>query len=511
MADTTQELKTLNKTVTEAVTILKLYVGNSAQVKAMNEKEKEVLDKWLKVTDMADDNEKKQRAFTERQRDEQGRFLKKQDQQSKKFMGIAESIKGIFGSITQGIKVGVSNLVNNVVSHMSNFFQAIKSQFLSLFGEESEWFQLLSSIKDSIKGFIGSIISFIWQRTPNWAKKMIKYLQSMYLLQVKEFKQDLLDVGYKKGKGVSLKGMVTALIALIGGSIGAFLGRYFGFISKLPIFNKIGKLFKSLEAVPFLGRLLKAFKFGFKVFGYPLQLLLGVMDFIKAFRETEGTLWEKIKSGLWAAFEGFIDAPIRLITWATEKLLGMFGIKFDGDAAADKLMSFFKSAFDFILFGWEELFKSIKIGYDWIEPKLKEWTDLLLDALNPTINWIIDMWNNIIEMAQSLLPDFMAKKLEGLKGEHRGISETGQKAREEANRIEVEKAKVQAKVQEQQKEMAKQGSINQKQVEQNTYLSKAVQFLSGNRSGGGQGDVQQIPDETDNYLVGFAGHNGAME
>ena len=51
MAD---DLKQLNKTVTEAVNLLKAYLGNSAQVKAMNEKQREAIDKWLDVTDMAE-------------------------------------------------------------------------------------------------------------------------------------------------------------------------------------------------------------------------------------------------------------------------------------------------------------------------------------------------------------------------------------------------------------------------------------------------------------------------
>ena len=74
MAD---DLKQLNKTVTEAVSILKIYVGNSAQVKNMNEKQREAINKWFDVGEKAEENIKKQRAFTERERDENGKFLKK--------------------------------------------------------------------------------------------------------------------------------------------------------------------------------------------------------------------------------------------------------------------------------------------------------------------------------------------------------------------------------------------------------------------------------------------------
>ena len=62
-----QELKKLNKTVEDAVNILKIVVGNSAQVKGMNEKQQQAINKWFDVVTTEEDNQKKQRAFTERE------------------------------------------------------------------------------------------------------------------------------------------------------------------------------------------------------------------------------------------------------------------------------------------------------------------------------------------------------------------------------------------------------------------------------------------------------------
>ena len=497
MATTDQELKSLNKTVTEAVNILKLYVGNSAQVKAMNEKEREVVDKWLKITDMAEENQKKQRAFTERLRDENGRFIKKQDQQASKFMGMAGSIKGMFGNMTKGIKAGISNMVNGVINHMSNFFQAVKSQFLSLFGEESEWFELMSSIKNAVTGFMGSLISFIWQKTPNWAKKMIKYLHNMYMLQVKEFKMDLAGIGYDpKKKGVGMGGLITALIALLGGSIGAFLGRYFGFISKLPIFNKIGQMFAAIDDIPFLGKLVKAVKFGFKWIGWPLQMLLGVFDFIKGYKESEAdTIWGKLKDGLWSAFEGFIEIPVKLLTWAVEKVLEWFGVEFDGKEAADKILGIAEKLFYMVFEGWEMIFGFVKKGIDKIVTVMKGFWNGLIEGLQETLN--------ALGFAKA------ASRLEGAKVSN----PAGDAARQAALDAEKAKANEDRAYKEEMKQMQIEGAKRQKEIQEGTYLSKFMNMFgnNNNNNNGSGGDVKQIPDEMDHVYIGVGAMSTGMD
>ncbi len=166
MATTDNELKKLNSNVSEALRILKLYVGSSGQLKAMNEKQSEAIDTFAEAAQQAEENQKKQRKFTERERDEKGRFIKKQAG----FLGIAKAvIKGI-GSSFKGVARGIS-------SHLSNIFNEVKSHFLSLFGEESEWFGLLGSIKNSIQKFGGTLFNFFFKKTPSWAKKQINYFE----------------------------------------------------------------------------------------------------------------------------------------------------------------------------------------------------------------------------------------------------------------------------------------------------------------------------------------------
>jgi hypothetical protein len=373
----------------------------------------------------------------------------------------------------------------------------------------------MSSIKDSITGFLGSLISFIWQKTPNWAKKMIKYLRNAYDLQAKQFKMDLAATGFEKGHGLSLKGVMLAFIGLLGGSIGAFLGRYFGFISKLPIFNKIGQMFRSLKSIPFLGKLIKAVKFGFKWIGYPLQLLIGLFDFIKAFKESEAdTLWGKIKDGLWAALEGFIRLPIEFLGWIAEEVLELFGIKFDGQEFANKAIKFFKDLFNFVIFGWEELFKLVKLEFPPIAQKIKEWTDLILDSFNPLINLIVDMWNGLIEDVKNLLEmtGFNFDWMDKAKLNHRGTSETGQRIIKTEQEIAAAKAAETERTTAAIKELGKDANTSQGWV--NDQLRAFRAWVTNNnvqQNNGGGGDTRQIPDEQDNAFVAAGGMSTGMD
>lgn len=485
MATTDQELKTLNKTVNEAVNILKLYVGNSAQVKAMNEKEREAIDKWLNVVDLAEEREKRQRAFTERQRDEHGRFVKKQDAQANKFMKMAGAVKGLFGKAATGIKTSIGTMVSGITKHLTNFFQAMKSQFLSLFGEESEWFALLGTIKDSITGFMGSVISFMWQKTPNWAKKMLKYMQAQYALQVKQMKMDFMDAGGTKEKKVGIMGILSALVFAIGASIGAFMHRYFFMLMKLPIFAKIGRMFETLESIPFLGKLIKSIKFGFKWLGWPLTLILSLIDFIKGYQETEGTTWEKIKGGLWEAFKGLIEMPIRFLTWAAEKILGWFDVDFDGKAAADKMLDVVKKGFDAVLTGWEFIFQ-------------------IVTGLFKTF------WNGMINFVQSKIPAGLGGFLDKWKFEETATATPEPKrysVRDAAGYNDYKKEVDKRKQQEQMnKEIAE---LKRATVQGNRAMGNSINNLANVQSQQSDNNPPQIADEVDNSITTLNNHNGS--
>ncbi len=565
MAD---DLKQLNKRVEEAVNILKVYAGNSAQVKNMNEKQREAISKWFEVTDYAEETEKKKRAFVERERDEHGRFFKKQDDQSKKFMGMAQSVKGMFAGMTVGIGNTFKNLVSGITSHLSNLFQSIKSQFLSLFGEESEWFELLKSISDTITGFFGWFIKgfiALIRRTPAWANKMIKTLNNMYALQIKQMKMEalggdptkkktgilgilgLLLFGIAAGFAGWLKARLMGLVMLWKGFkltniFKALKMRILGFFGKSGIGGWFTKLWKILQNVPILGKLLQGLKFGLKWLGWPITILLGIIDFIKGFAATEGTLFDKIKGGLWAALEGFVELPAKFIGWMVEKIAGWFGLEVDN--VADKIMGGIRVWFDALLdfnplapfidffkgfFEAEGTFlEKIKAGFanmlTSMQAKFQKWLLPLWESIQPIIagvaNFFIDFWNSAVQWIQSKIPDWLPggeSIIEGLKSTEMSriepLEKTAKTPLEMANEYAAER--IRKKNQKDTEDSRTQNEIlkEQKKANEEAQTDRAMNNVIGMNNQQTQAsptEGEQIPDEVDNWGMTMFNYGGGM-
>jgi len=483
MATTDQELKKLNRTVEDAVNIIKVYVGNSANIKNMNEKQREAINKWFDVTVEEEEQQKKQRAFTERQRDEHGRFIKKQDDQAKKMMGLAESVTGMFKGMAKVVGTGLTKAYQSISVHFMNFFNNMKSHFLGLFGEESEWFDILSSIKDSLMGFVGWFakgFSALFRKTPSWAKDQIKVLKGMYALQIKQMKMDFLDASpEKKGGGLGVWGTLGLILTGIAAGIGAWLHRYLVLLTRLPIFGRIATMFSKIDDIPFIGKLFKAVKFGFKWLGWPLTIILSTIDFIRGYAETEGSMFDKIKNGLWKAIEGFIELPVRFIGWVTEKVLGMFGIKAEG--IAGKMMDGLKQAFGMVLDGWVLIFEILKTSVISIVNLVAEWIK--------KIPWL-PMKDKVVQGIDSLKSSF------GFTPETTSPIDSVQQA---------DKAKI-----ENQKEgykllgSALDGmgeSIKASNRQTGNAMNSILSVNQNNQNSGGGDNRQQIPDEIDNGMV----------
>lgn len=524
MASEAQELKQLNKSVTDAVNILKAWVGSSAQVKNMNEKQKEVISKWFEVAEDQKEHTKRQRAFTERARDSQGRFISKQNKSTSMFMNMTKIVGGMFSKMTKGVTTSISSLTSGLMSRLSSFFQAVKNQFLGLFGEESEWFELIGSVKDSIVNIGSGMFNFIFRRTPVWAGKQIKLLKQMYKLQLKQMKMEFLDAAGTKKKGFDWKSILITILVGMAAGIGAWVHRYLIALTKLPIFSKIARMFQTIDDIPFIGKLFKGVKYGFKWLGWPLTLLMSVIDFIKGFKEMEGPLFEKIKEGLWSALEGFIELPIKLVGWLTEKVLNLFGVEVEG--LSKKFMDITRTGFMMIFNGWKLLFdpKTWSELFDWskdivaaIAGKAREWKDAIVDSITNivfgVVNFFTGFWNNMVDFMASKIPSWIpgsSSLIKGLKSMQLDMTTPGGDVAAAA--IETDKMRI-ANRTAQQKETA----AGLKELNENVRLGtaenrNAISSMANIQKGGNSTtivDQQQIPDEIDNNLISIANYGGA--
>ena len=136
----------------------------------------------------------------------------------------------------------------------------------------------------------------------------------------------------------------------------------------LEILGKISGFFKELpKRSKLIGNFVKGFMKGFKILGWPLTILLGVIDFIKGFMTTEGSIIDKIKGGLIGAIKGFIEFPVKVIGWIADKILGLFGVEIKGgagNAMMKGLMWVVSKALDVILWPYRMLYKGFKMIID---------------------------------------------------------------------------------------------------------------------------------------------------
>ena len=136
----------------------------------------------------------------------------------------------------------------------------------------------------------------------------------------------------------------------------------------LEILGKISGFFKELpKRSKLIGKFVKGFMKGFKILGWPLTILLGVIDFIKGFMTTEGSIIDKIKGGLIGAIKGFIEFPVKVIGWIADKILGLFGVEIKGgagNAMMKGLMWVVSKALDVILWPFRMLYKGFKMIID---------------------------------------------------------------------------------------------------------------------------------------------------
>jgi RNAse (barnase) inhibitor barstar len=529
MASTDQELKTLNKTVTEAVNILKMYVGSSAQVKALSEKEREMLDKQLKIMAEEEEQQKKQRAFTERARDARGRFIKKREGAWGKMLDMTEATFRVLNKMSFGVLGKVKNVVMGIAQNFSRFFQELKSQFLSLFGEESEWFALLGAMKDGVVNATKNVWGFLFQKTPKWAGTQIKLLRKMLALQMKEWKLGFLNREVKPkemGMAAVLGILIAALLKALSGWMGDRLATIFGLGGLAGLtkpFKKLGaaiqalkqsKWLKWIDDVPYLGKAMRLLGFGIKRLLLPLSILLSVIEFMDTWRKTEGDKWDKAREALWAVLDDWIELPLQIFLHLVNGIMKAFtGEEFDVSSMVDEIMTSLKQGWDFILTG------------SFVQP--------MMNFFKQVGNMFINLWNAALEKMASLaeglpwgLGSGVAESLRASKGELYNMDYSTDKsstqsavalnAAEKARGIDV------ANIENRQathgttlaklEEMRKQGEEMKKQSEENTYAARMRRGMGNflGFGGGGQGDVKQVPDEIDNNIVGLNVFNGAM-
>jgi hypothetical protein len=325
--------------------------------------------------------------------------------------------------------------------------------------------------------------------------------------------------------------------------IGSFLGGVFALFKKIPIINKgfrkiiiwferiitwfeklpgvgkllsgagkAGKFFKSIgkffawifSKIPFVTSFIKGFRIGFKLLGWPIQIIFMIIDFIRGFVKEygkSGDIMKSIGAGFKQVLIGFINLPVKLIGWIIDMVLKWFGI--EGADSAKKIMGWISKLFDimwpfakYFIFWPYYLMKSI---YDLIAPfmkkhwpKIKEYLSNVFDAIKTIftalwkgISGFFSWWRGKGESGEPEKPPKPKTKKE--------LTSAVELAEEE--RKKYEKMSKSAKNEQEKKYFEKLASDAEKQAQE--YKAMLISAQTNTSDKGGE-QTPQIPDDIEN-------------
>jgi hypothetical protein len=364
---------------------------------------------------------------------------------------------------TQSLAKGFweSKAVKYLRDGFSKLWSKLTSTITEMLGPLAEYFQMAKDMIKGAFGFLGSLAKPLLgifkkgksdpaektaeetKKGNSWLRKILSFMKGEEKREKAASLKERLSMKIPRTKGdwvalllKILGGAVVGLGMAIGGVVRSitlpfevlwsFLGG-FKFLKKIPILGTlfkwlgviatkvssllmkipfIGKIFSfitsSLAKKGILGKLLSGILRGFKFLGWPLAIIMGLIDFIKGFTQTEGTLWDKIKGGLKAALWGFFELPITILGWMGDKVLEYLGIEMNfGEwvvglvtGLKDKILGAFNQIKDSIYgaFAWiGTLFSLAGDGqfgkiYDEIKKKIKGFFDFIVDIIKGVID-----------------------------------------------------------------------------------------------------------------------------
>ncbi len=188
--------------------------------------------------------------------------------------------------------------------------------------------------------------------------------------------------------GIGIKALSGILMPKTTKKVGKWfksVGKWFDGIGDFfKNFKKVGGIFAKLQKImkpfmPFIKGLKSGFALGMKWLFWPLQVIMSLFDFMKGFKNTEGSIADKIMGGLAEVFIGFFELPIRLLSWVFEKIMGMFGIEVTG--VADDAMGAIRDFFGNII-GW------VKTLGGWIAGVASSFWNILKSVWNGYVNTV---------------------------------------------------------------------------------------------------------------------------
>lgn len=342
----------------------------------------------------------------------------------------------VIGSHTSEIMGdAVGGLVDDVKQLTSGAFDIIKGGMSTVFGKDNP--ELEEAEKQT--GILDGILNIFKRQETDKALDFDKEDDSGIMIAI------LMTVGIAIAAALGgIVGSITLPFVILGkGLLWAFkplipIVKWFGsmlrsvlmLVKKLPGFGKTSKLFtkltgwfvklwgwfvKILPQSKYLGKIFKAFQFGFTKLAWPITIIMGVIDFIKGWTSSTGTLVDKLKSGLVSVIQGFIELPVKLLGWIADWILDKINIKINGGSSSkimDGISLTIKKVIDSIVFSFKSITIPLKIIWKslmWLGENTGDF-DVIGSLTTYIKNEIISLYKSFISIKNKVIGFFIPMK-----------------------------------------------------------------------------------------------------
>ena len=289
---------------------------------------------------------------------------------------------------------------------------------------------LTSGAMNMVKGGLTTVLAFGKSDNPELdeAEEQTGILKGMLSIFKKKDKEEGLEFDKEKGNGMMVAVLMAVGVAValaLGGIVGyitkpfILIGKAFKFmmpvvrwfggmlksvwmiVKKFPGVGKvsawIGKLWKTFSKIlpksKYLGMLFKSFARGYSRIAWPITIIMGVIDFIKGWMSTNGSIVDKLKSGLTQVVTGFLELPVKLFGWIADWVLNLFNIKVEGGVAT-KIMDGIKWYISALIDTWVNIFTKVRYAAIWLfngliemKSKIGEYFNKIMQPIRSLIEW----------------------------------------------------------------------------------------------------------------------------
>jgi hypothetical protein len=562
---------------------------NKASMKEFNEIKKAIASMEKVITDM----EKEDSGADEKTLDALYEQLDLLYQDRKEYISTMGAVSSSF-NVAATIFKKTTGLFKTIVKDTASVFTKVISSLKNTVSDIAKDVlgEFKSEILDPITGLLGSLWNSLFKEDDEqlgvlklisgYSKNMSDYFNEQLKRQGRETKDkenmsfgEMLVVGLGLAVGAFIGMFVKPLAALLNMLVGT--GKIIKWaLSKIPgmvkVFNWMGNLFssvgKSLSPVmrtlqsgvtiikksfsplvkgvqflatkmPGVAHMFGLFKAGimtgFKFLGWPLTILMAIIDFIRTFIKTEGDIVTRVTTALHSAIVGIFEMPLRILGWLVEKFASVFGIQITG------LGDFLATSFSNLVAGILNLITS---SFSWVKEKMSGGVSNLFSSIWDAIfgivkdigTWLTENinvkkllssawsglksgYNNTVNFFSKDESSAIAKQEESLPP---ATVETIKKI-DEQKKIEINKVKEVPLISNELPSMSEIAEDKEKEIEVLTpeegakylaeaaaHLERVVEILSrGQGAGTTRGTSGKIPEDVDN--LGLSLNRGLLE